>query len=865
MTDIDKDVNNSIEKSNKSAIGEEKERLAKIIHGEFPDLEDLYMKGPYEREVVLRSFIVKNLKALFKECGATDWTKRAFVYGLLWYAYWINEDYKKNPDLKTLNLLVGNLDNQEFGIPRYEDIVQNLIESMEANKHNSDMVLSLLCEVCGESKKLILNQFVNSIIAYVRVWVKTVLENRTPRDIIEIPYGKNQNLVYDPNKGIYVYNEKTGEMKEKITCPFKIKKIVDFQKIGYRRSDEQIKFLIEMGGDILFLSMRELKDRLKSLCAGGDLRNGDSEIQNILSIVLSEIARRIGKRVVPDENSPIAVGVFTDDWGNLKLFLTLEDGIIPLDIEHIRPIYLISKSLRRLTEDNLKRTTRLIFEILKGFKDEAKRVNAVLTLSHGAISPFYFVLRKKKWLTKHLILYGQKGAGKSIKGWIIWYAYGPWYESSGGFDAEREFVFIDMLSLSTLPLYLNDVKKVSKDILSMFKAISDGYIPKRGTPSQHVNKYPPLSSVIITANKIDWGGIEDTGVIDRLIIGRYEKGAYKDRKIVFDGEEILSSDLKSLLDESAPWGIDYLNHTIEILNSRGTPGGGGLNILLSLLSKIKKDFHDLMIELYPYFDMGLLSEESEARTHVRFLELLADYYFGLQSLFDYWKSKYPDIVEEYKDDLDWLFSLEDKRLFIRFMIEKWLSYSYNLDVLKGMLERIQVYLSSGEFGYEKKKLEGLVRYDSDNEEILISAGFLDYYKNTLRKDVGYDSLGRFAEDLAKAISEKLMEHGVKKPWIEIKEEIAGKDGRGKKRKLGAVSHARCVVLPMRYFELLLNDVYEDHPTSLWVEFQDDYGDYKKGGVTKLDYDEAQYLIKRGVATVCNGDCVKEYQDDGEGV
>ena len=180
------------------------------------------------------------------------------------------------------------------------------------------------------------------------------------------------------------------------------------------------------------------------------------------------------------------------------------------------------------------------------------------------------------------------------------------------------------------------------------------------------------------------------------------------------------------------------------------------------------------------------------------------------------------------------------------MVNNWLAYSYNFDILKGIVEKIQIIALSDERGWERRRYEGTIEFNEDKNEIYITTAFLSKYTE-LNKGVGYNSLKRFSEELAKAISEELERRGIKKSWYEIQKELVGKDLKGKGKYING-RKVRVLVLPMEYLNLML---YEDL-NNVVIVFTKDYEGYKAGDIEALPKDEADEYINLGVAKKYEG-------------
>ena len=858
MKGIGKEINKtngdiSMQGKGKIEIGEDrllyeiKTKSGESLSLSLPKYEYLERIPPEDREGELLRAIKESMDYLFDKYPFDNADKWAFLLGMIWYAYFNKYDYGKIPSIGEIEKVFKRLYPEKIGEIKTPDVansIASLFDTLEANKGNAKVVkgeiFKILTKYNVEEEDItwFYDYVINSLKNYINA-----IEGNKREDVIIIPISKKRVLIYDPKRGIYYQDVKSGEETPIISMPFEIYKIIDLKKVGYGRADEEVKYYVKIDDDEGVYTNRELRDRLIQLGVEG-LKNSYSELDNILTKIFAEVRKR-GKYFRVDKNTPIAPGVYVDENDNLQLYLTMEDGIVPISKEHYKALNSVEESLTRLNKDNLKKTMELILKIIEGFDTIPRRVNIVLALAHAGISPFYYVLTKHKWMMKHLILQGVKGAGKSLKGWIVWYAYGPWYRESGGRDLAREFVAIMLRSLSTFPLYLNDVDEVNKAILSAIKSSSEGKTEKRGTPSQKIIEYPQITSMIITANSIDWQGIEEEGVSDRLVIGRYENERYKDEFITLWGEKILRSDLRFYLEGSAPWGFDYLSKLVKELNEASMLsefGRGGAKRLLALLSKLKTEFQKML-----YGMPEILSKIGDVEGP-RFLELLAEYYFGLNAILSYWKTYYSDLLKEYYENLTWLFELKDKKKFLDFIVNNWLAYSYNFDILKGIVEKMQIIALSSEKGWEKRKYEGTIEFDESKNEIYLTSSFLTKYAE-LNKGVGYKSLKRFSEELAKAISEVLERRGIKKSWYDIQKELVGKDLRGKIKYM-AGRRARVLVLPVDYLNLLL---YEDL-NNVVIVFTKDYEGYKAGELDALPKNEADEYIKLGVA--------KKYEEEG---
>lgn len=737
----------------------------------------------------LKEYISKAFQYFIDKYSLADSWK--LIYNIFWLAYYEMHDYK-TPSIAEISKYVNSL---ELDIHRPDTKeLKELFEDLENHNPVLDRYLEKY-KIDEQDTAFLTTAFKNSLRNYMTFYLD--IKPESTLEIVIHNYKRKRDLVYNSNEGVYLYDVETGEKDILMPKPFKILKIINLEDVSWQHSTEKkyIKYIYE--GKLRVKPLNDFKKDMSELNYKGSedpYRGVNKIITNILTQLTTQYPE-YEMRISPSEDIPVGPGIYESN-DTLKFYKTLEDGIIPPDKEGLTRVGLVETAISKLKEKGdtfINYTLDMIMKILESFILPQSKVNTALTLAHMGISPFYHVLSRHNRLIKHLMIVGDKGAGKSLKGWILYYAFGPWHTKQGTELFTHAFDFIKYLSLGTLPIYINDVKNVSMSILDNINSASSGSSSPRGTRSQTINEYISKSSIVLTANKIEWEAQPEEGIQDRLIKGRYEVVLFEDRIINLNGEMMKISDLKDFLPNLAPWGLDYLDWIVEDLNNRQF--NKGANTLLGLLRKYKLAISELLAEYRDTYGL----ENSQ----VRLEELLSEYYFGLKSILTYWKVKAPEVYEAHKEKLDWLFKLENLGNFVDFMIKEWYSYNYNKDILRIILEQIMIIENND---WERKQYGDLIQFKLG--EIWITKGFIAKVQEKKLKKTYYSSLRRFTEELSKAIVEAMPSEN-NMTWRNIFIEIGGKDGNGIVKRYGigeegtGTKTGRFLIIPRKYFNLLL--------------------------------------------------------------
>jgi len=523
-----------------------------------------------------------------------------------------------------------------------------------------------------------------------------------------------------------------------LTVPFMKTTLYDVEIDGHRdimEFDQAVKYIKERGTYALTLT----------------------EISKYFSTLITAY-REAGEveEVVVQYTAP---GIYVTPTGELKLALSIEDGVFPTS-DKAKEYMELLKEKPIPSEVDMKEIIRFLLELLTHITDRREQINTILLLGWGMIAPFgYSVFRKNEEIAHHFLLYGLPGTGKSFKAHIIAGGYGG-YTVPGGDTLESNFRLGNYSIITTFPIFINDITELPDRVQ---KAIKEGaereYIMERGTRDQRTIRYPSYASFLITCNNIDW--LQDRATRDRFIISLREikiKTSEDWFTINWKGEEYNPSQISGLLSKNMPpWALRILKDYIHELNE-GINGIKGVNALRQILSKVQSRIRDYIVNKLGIKDFP-----------TRDIVVLSRIYVGLTMFITKVKQYCPE-WEEFKEPLKWLFDMENGDKFTEVMLKEWLERIYNVNIFLQYVDEIMTALSLRnkllKTSLESKDatLQSKTKYtfeddivisEEDEGVVFITPNFLQRAKKNLRLKEGYTSLKEFAEDYAKATKQPL--------------------------------------------------------------------------------------------------------------
>ena len=461
-----------------------------------------------------------------------------------------------------------------------------------------------------------------------------------------------------------------------------------------------------------------------------------------------------------------AVGVYLNEDETFKLAISMEDGVFP-STSHNAKVYqdlILKKGIPN--DEEMKKTFDFILQILTLVDNPIERINTILLYGWGMIAPFHYIFRLKGLMGYYFVSYGVHNTGKTLRAYILNAGYGgmkgPTSESF-----ESTFRLGVWAEISTFPVLLNDLTKISKKVVSQIKSgAEETEIVERGLPNQSMRIYKSLSSFFITCQDIDWltsnNEKEALAVMDRFIVGLEETKPKTANlpAIVYEGVRYSGESLKTKAKELPAWAIRIIKDVIEDLNTEdkntGLKGYPKFEVILSnLIEGIKAKLNE----------MGILEDLS-----TRDLEKLAKIYMGIAILIEEIKRYYPEWQKYEK--AKWFFDMQDLTKFVYFLGKNWLGMVSLSDTLEQyILDIYEAYNYRYAYKHDQytKNRDLLSRtgynfrndiiIDEDDKTIFLTQSYIRIAKNkfTKRGYGAYNTLSSLAKDLAKALGKDYKE------------------------------------------------------------------------------------------------------------
>jgi len=354
---------------------------------------------------------------------------------------------------------------------------------------------------------------------------------KVKEDDEEVYYKIIRKKTIQPDKRGYLYivvreywiNEDTNELKNTITkkrITVSQKKIEVKQTI-YLGDDVYIKLDVE--GFPIEGSIMTVVDKLAEIGA----------ISNRYKDEVKSFFNWISKNA-PSDSVYRAPGIYLDEKTGLFIDVILQRK----DVNLFPTNQLAIEWVKRLDIWSRKVTSTDYMDFLRAigkYKDFLEDKIYYIAMSYMAISPFFDAILGITRLKPVLVMKGPKGCGKSeLAKFITVCAFGSEQLKQDVFSSSfRESV---VLSVSTFPLFIDDVDTWNKSALAKLKSTLTGRQKSfRGRPNLSLVEYEERTTFVMTSNE-DIFENEDPAFRDRLIVVDFRHRISPAEKIKFRRE-----------------------------------------------------------------------------------------------------------------------------------------------------------------------------------------------------------------------------------------------------------------------------------------------------------------------------------------
>ena len=715
----------------------------------------------------LKEYISKAFQYFIDKYSLADSWK--LIYNLFWLAYYEMHDYK-TPSIAEISKYVNSL---ELDIHRPDT---KELKELFGDLENHNPVLDRYLEkykIDEQDTAFLTTAFKNSLRNYMTFYPKKKEEKKKGIDenvellrISPIKHSKNGKYYY----AVKISDEDVEKVKVEVleNGEIRISEVMDIwfaypvriYKAIYDNNTGKWYYDIQIDKERELLSQNDV---VKKLSGKGSGLN-EYKIKEALGKILHGM--KIEGRYHEIQAKYQAVGVYLNEDETFKLAISMEDGVFP-STSHKAKVYqdlILKKGIPN--DEEMKKTFDFILQILTLIDNPIERINTILLYGWGMIAPFHYIFRLKGLMGYYLVNYGVHNTGKTLRAYILNAGYGGMKgPTADSFDTT--FRLGAWAEISTFPVLLNDLTKISKKVVSQIKSgAEETEIVERGLPNQSMRIYKSLSSFFITCQDIDWltsnNEKEALAVMDRFIIGLEETKTKMANlpAIVYEGVRYSGESLKTKAKELPAWAIRIIQDVIEDLNTEdkntGLKGYPKFEVILSnLIEGIKAKLNE----------MGILEDLS-----TRDVEKLAKIYMGIAIFIEEIKRYYPEWQKYEK--AKWLFDMQDLTKFVYFLAKNWLGAISLYDTLEQYIldihEAYNYWYALKHDQYTKNRdllsrtgynFRNDIIIDDDNKTIFLTQSYIKIAKNKFsKKGYGaYNTLSSLAKDLAKALGKDYKE------------------------------------------------------------------------------------------------------------